>query len=110
MRGLSNEEMVSNLRYGMERTSPDDVVMDGWSGLGVFRPHAWYYAFMHGGVRSTLDKEKLSQLENDCEKGAIAPKLIILDQYIAELSPKLTTLIETTYRPTEYGKVWEQKQ
>jgi hypothetical protein len=110
MRGLSNEEMVSNLRYVMERTSPDDVVMDGWSGLGVFRPHAWYYAFTHGGVRSTLDKEKLSQLENDFEKGAIAPKLIILDQHMAEISPKLTSLIETKYRPTVYGKVWERKR
>jgi hypothetical protein len=110
MRGLSNEDMISNLRYVMRRTEPNDIVLDGWSGLAAFRPHAWYYAFTHGGVRSAIDKDKLSQFEDDFETGVIAPKLVIMDQHMAEVSPRLTSLIESKYRPTGYGKIWERKQ
>jgi len=108
MRGLSNEEMVSNLRYVMERTSPDDVVMDGWSGLGVFRPHAWYYAFTHGGVRSTLDKERLQRFENDLQNGIITPKLVVLDKHLVELAPGITTYVRSHYKRSEIADVWER--
>ena len=42
MAGLSNTWQIEAIREVQTRTRPQDQVLDGWSGVGVYRPHAWY--------------------------------------------------------------------
>jgi hypothetical protein len=59
----------------------------------VFRPHAWYYAFTHGGVRRLIEKEKLQKLEEGLLDGTVVPRIAILDKSLAEVSPSLTGIV-----------------
>jgi len=57
----SNQEKLNEIRYVLEHTTSEDTVMDGWSGLGVFRDHAYYYYFVHKGVRPMMTKKERSE-------------------------------------------------
>jgi hypothetical protein len=110
MKGLSNKEMVSNLRYVLEKSKPNEIVLDGWSGLGTFRPHAWYYAFTHGGLRRLIEKEKLQKLEEGLLDGTVAPRIVILDKSLAEVSPSLTDFVTSHYQESGKGFIWIRRQ
>ncbi len=104
-----NTRTVNRLRYMLENTAPTDSVMDGWSGLGVFRPHAYFYWFLHAEILAMLDDEQRAQLLNDLESGKVAPHWIIVDGYMTHLSPGITEFIVANYHRVIAGyPMWER--
>src|SRR5262245_1467585 len=96
-----NDEQLAKLRTVFERTQPTDMVMDGWEGRGVFRPHAFYYFFLHEEVRAVLPHEPVDALLGELESGSVRPKLIAMDDNLRALGPRFTGFVQTHYTSSD---------
>lgn len=105
----TNVQQLKEVKYILENTSPSETVMDGWSGLGVFRPHAYRYHFLHDEARAMLtDTDRASLLEG-LRSGEIAPSMIILDRDLRRVSPEITAYLTEHYEPTNVGAIWRRR-
>jgi 4-amino-4-deoxy-L-arabinose transferase-like glycosyltransferase len=80
-----NSSDLQSLRYVIEKTSPTDTMMDGFTGFGVFRPHAYFYWFLNTEIVEMMTDEQKRQLLADFQTGKIAPRYIILDYFLARV-------------------------
>jgi hypothetical protein len=94
---LRNDDQLARLRYVFENTKPTDVVMDGWAGMGVFRPHAFYYFFLHGELVDRLPRIQVDAYLNALERGRIRPKLIAMDENLVALGPRFLSFVKRNY-------------
>ncbi len=95
--GMRNDGQLARLQYVFANTKPDDVVMDGWQGLGVFRPHAFYYFFLHSEVRAMLPRPQLDAYLTALERGQIGPRLIAMDGNLFALGPRFVGIVRRNY-------------
>jgi 4-amino-4-deoxy-L-arabinose transferase-like glycosyltransferase len=93
----SNRAQLAQLRTVFERTAPSDLVMDGWQGMGVFRPHAFYYYFLHEETRAMLPPARFDAFLDDLESGRVRPKLIALDSNLRALGPRFVGFVQSRY-------------
>ena len=98
-----NTAQLERIRYVLEHSAPQDTVMDGWEGVGVFRPHAWYYWMLHWEIRVMLDEPQKQQLLEDLHSGRIAPAMVNLDPSLEELSPEITEFFTRRYASVGIG-------
>ncbi|MGH9364009.1 MAG: ArnT family glycosyltransferase [Thermoanaerobaculia bacterium] len=105
----TNAVVLNEIRYVLENTSPSETCMDGWTGRGVFRPHAWFYWFLHPEVRAMLSDGTKDELFAGLVSGSVAPKLLFLDGNLRELSEDTTRFFEEHYEPAEMGDIWRRK-
>jgi 4-amino-4-deoxy-L-arabinose transferase-like glycosyltransferase len=94
---LNNERQLAQLRQVFETTKPNDQVMDGWQGLGVFRPHPFYYYFFHAELLQMLLPEEREAILSDLETGRVRPKLIALDSHLRSLGPRFMAVVQQHY-------------
>jgi hypothetical protein len=92
-----NDGQLAGLRFVFEHTKPQDVVMDGWQGMGVFRPHAFYYFFLHRETLAMLPGPRLDAYLDALEKGEIRPALIALDGNLVALGPRFVAFVKQNY-------------
>src|SRR5262249_27199899 len=107
-RDWRNDWQLDQLAYVLAHSAPSDPVLDGWRGLGVFRPHAWYYYCLPADVRGMIPPEQLAAFLDELEAGRVRPKLVVVDENVARLSPRLVTYIRAHY---DYGEhdIWSRK-
>ncbi len=96
-----NDGQLARLRYVYARTRPDDVVMDGWQGMGVFRPHAFRYFFLHPETRAMLPRRELAAYLDALERGRVRPKLIAMDPNLTALGARFKAFVERHYSTTD---------
>ena len=94
---MRSDGQLARLRLVFENTGPEDVVMDGWQGMGVFRPHAFYYFFLHPETVAMLPRPRLDTYLDALESGAIRPKLIAMDWNLAALGPRFQDFVRRNY-------------
>jgi len=101
----SNEGRLNEIRFILQNTTRQDTVLDGWTGSGVFRDHAYYYYFLHGEVRNMLTPEESSEdvVYALREKQT---KIIIYDSNVQALSPEVRNYVEANYKPTGVGSLY----
>jgi len=89
------------VEYIMRTTRPTDAVLDGTSGFGVFRPHAYRYWFLHDEMQLMLSEREKGP---DVIRALKAPstRIVILDPYIQALPPAVLRFIATHYRDTPF--------
>lgn len=75
----TNSWQLSQLHWVLTHTQPNDTVLDCTTGLGVFRPDAYFYSMLYPQMLSASDHERLIA---DLKSGRLAPKLIFPDQYL----------------------------
>ena len=93
-----NSSSLQSLRYAIEETSPTDTMMDGFTGIGVFRPHAYFYWFLHSEIVEMMTDEQRRQLLADFQTGKIAPRYIILDYFLARVLFPIRWFVWGNYR------------
>lgn len=103
------EDQLGRLRFVLATTSPADTVMDGFTGAGVFRPHAYYYFFLHEEIRALLGAPEIARLRGELRDGEIAPALVLYDDDLRALPAEITSFIEENYAPTQDPVVWRRK-
>ena len=105
----SNQDQLTSIRYVIENSSPTDTFMDGWKGIGLFRPHAYFYWMLHEEIRGMLSDQQKDQLLKDLQSGKINPLLVNLDEDLVQLSPKITSYFKENYRPVKVGDLYRRK-
>jgi 4-amino-4-deoxy-L-arabinose transferase-like glycosyltransferase len=100
-----NTDQLENIKYIMEITTPEDTVLDGWSGFGFLRPHAYFYYFLHPEMRAMLSEKQLSDdiIQNLEEKQT---KVVIYDSQIKALPKKVQEYIEANYVISNKGDIY----
>ncbi|MCX6580240.1 MAG: glycosyltransferase family 39 protein [Candidatus Aminicenantes bacterium] len=93
-----NHRQLADIRYIMAATKPSEAVLDGFSGYGFLRPHAYYYYFLHKEMRAMLSEKELS---DDIIKSAAGQntKVVIYDRHLRALPLKVRQYIEANYAP-----------
>jgi hypothetical protein len=92
-----NQQQLARLRQVFETTSPTDLVMDGWEGMGVFRPHAFYYYFIHDELLQMLSRARVDAFVDDLEAGRVRPRLIAMDSHLIALGPRFVDFVRRNY-------------
>ncbi len=105
----SSREQLQGIRYVMEHTRPDQTVLDGATGYGVFRPHAFFYGFLNWELRAMLSPDDKRRLCDDLRSGRIAPQIVALDDDLAYLSEEVTGYVEENYSPAGVGAIWVRR-
>ncbi|MBI4803137.1 MAG: hypothetical protein HY796_11500 [Elusimicrobia bacterium] len=57
----TNAVQVEGIACVMSRTAPQDRVFDVWTGESFYRPHAYYFWFLHDEVRAMLEPVRLEK-------------------------------------------------
>jgi Dolichyl-phosphate-mannose-protein mannosyltransferase len=100
---LKNATTLSQLGHVYALAKPNETVLDGWTGLGVFRPHAWRYFFLHPEMRGMLEESDYRALLDGLRTGAISPKVVVYDFDIMSLGPPFMNFILRHYYPIYPG-------
>lgn len=96
-----NDAQLARLRFVYDHTQPTDLVMDGWEGMGVFRPHAFRYFFLHEEAIAMLPAWRLEAYLDRLESGAIRPKLIAMDKNLTTLGPRFSRFVQRHYTTSD---------
>jgi hypothetical protein len=96
-----NDRQLARLRFVFDNTAPEDVVMDGWEGMGVFRPHAFHYFFLHEETLAMLPAPRLDAFLDALEAGQIRPRLIAMDKNLWRLGPRFVAFVDRRYRTSD---------
>jgi hypothetical protein len=102
-------DQLARVRLVQGLTSPRDTVLDGFTGAGVFRPHAYYWFFLHDEVRALLGDAERDGLKRALRDGEIAPTLVLFDFDVQDLSPDVKSFVEENYEPAGDPLVWRRK-
>jgi hypothetical protein len=105
----AQQDQLGRMRLVYALTQPGDTVMDGFTGAGVFRPHAYYYFFLHNQVRALLGRAEMDDLRRALRDGEIAPALVLFDVDLRSLSPDFEAFVEENYEPAGDPLVWRRK-
>jgi hypothetical protein len=99
---------LDQIAFVMENTTPTDPVMDGFTGLGVFRPHAYFYWILQEEF-PMISRRQRDSLLADLESGRVHPKLVFLDQNLRLFSSRVAQFIEQNYEPFGHEVIWRRK-
>jgi hypothetical protein len=104
----SNAAQRARVDYVVDTTSGGDAVFDGYSGAGVFRPHAYRYWFLHEEMRAMLSEEDrgpnvVRALE------ARRPAIVIVDRHVAALPDVVREHVEARYTDTAFPDIKRRK-
>jgi len=101
---------LARLQEVLSRTAPEESVMDGFSGLGVFRPHASYYFFPHHEIQAVLDDRRILDLATELREGSESPALLVMDLALQDfLRDKNLAFLKDNYEPFGDGPLWKPR-
>ena len=107
MAGLDNQRQAAAMELVQRLTAGEHAaVLDGFTGYGWFRPHAWRYHFLHAGVRARLTDADRRELANGLRSGRIAPGVVLFDANLGKVSAEVDSAIRDRFRPTGTPPVW----
>jgi len=93
-----NWSTLQGLRFVIANTAPWEPTLDGFSGLGAFRPAAFYYPFLNSHTRFLMGPEKSAEITAALLSGRVAPRLLFMSQDLGEgLGPEALRHVERHY-------------
>lgn len=96
--GRGNWSTLQALRFVIANTAPWEPTLDGFSGLGAFRPSAFYYPFVYSHTRLLMGPAKSAEISDALRSGQVAPRLLFMTQDLLEgLEPEANQFVERQY-------------
>ncbi len=96
----SNWNALQGIRYVIRNSAPWETTFDGFSGLGLFRPAAFYHPFQHWHTRAIQTDAQHRHIVDALRTGTVVPKLVFWNGYLRDgLPPEAGGFIETHYVP-----------
>lgn len=92
-----NDRTLAKLRFVQQNTHAADTVMDGYTGFGAFRRHAFYHWIFLGHLRQLWPDGERDRLLVALRSGAAAPRLIFSDIYLRTVSPQISAWLDGHY-------------
>ena len=100
----TNADQRARLDYVLRTTGPDEPVFDGYSGFGVFRPHAYRYWFLHEEMQAMLtDEEKGAAVVRALERAQ--PPVVVVDGWVKTLPAVVREHVASRYDDTEFPDI-----
>jgi hypothetical protein len=97
-----NTNELQSLRYAIEKTSPTDTMMDGFSGIGVFRPHAYFYWYLDPEIIGMMTDEQKRQLLADLQTGKLAPRYLIMDSFLDDVLSPIRSYVSSNFSMVQH--------
>jgi hypothetical protein len=92
---------LQGIRYVLRNTAPWETTFDGFSGLGVFRPSAFFHPFQHWHILAIQDEAERARTLAALREGTAVPKLVFWDTYLREgVTAEVARFLEEQYVPT----------
>jgi len=89
---------LQGIEYVLRNTSPRETTFDGFTGLGLFRPQAFYHHFQHPHAFALQTKEEHREMLEALESGRALPKMIFWSHYLKEaVTPEIAAFLEEHY-------------
>jgi hypothetical protein len=96
-----NWSTLQGIRYVLRNTAPWETTFDGFSGLGVFRPAAFFHPFHHWHILAIQDEAERRRTLERLQSGEALPKLVFWDAYLRDgVTPEVARFLEAHYVPT----------
>ena len=100
---------LDRIGWVVDHTGPDETVLDGFSGLGVFRPHAWFYFYPNEDIRPLIDHSEVRELKRRLRNGVVSPRLAILDWDLQQVDSELLQFLKENYAQIGTTDTWERR-
>lgn len=100
---------LENALWVVENTKRSDIIMDGWSGAGVFRPQAWYYGFIHHEIPPLISAAERDDMINNLETGILRPRIVADETHLLDLHPRFRDWVKENYNYDPIRRLWNRK-
>jgi hypothetical protein len=104
----SNSEQVAAIEAVNRKVPPDGTVLDGFTGYGALRRHAWYYWWLNDYSFALVAREQL-EIELNNQLIDAPPDVILFDENLQRLPADLTDWIRANYRPDGPAPIWVRR-
>jgi len=105
-----NTDQINQIRYVIENTAPTDTFMDGFTGTGLFRPHAYFFFCFTAGIQKMLTANDFSELLANLQSGKMKPEYLIFDKNLRRLPAAITSFFSEHYQPVGQGDIWQRRK
>ncbi|HJS58575.1 MAG TPA: hypothetical protein VKA01_10775 [Vicinamibacteria bacterium] len=93
-----NWSTLQGLRWVMANSAPWETTLDGFSGLGAFRPAAFYHPFVNSHTRYVMGAAEVDAMAASLRSGRVLPRIAFLDNDLREgLNPEALAFVEKHY-------------
>jgi len=93
-----NWSTLQGLRFVIANTAPWQPTLDGFTGLGAFRPSAFFYPFVNSHTRLLMGPQENARMTAALRSGRVAPRLVFLHEDLREgLEPEAVAFLERHY-------------
>jgi hypothetical protein len=101
----SNRDQLAAIEAVNRQVPPDGRILDGFTGYGALRPHAWYYWWINRYSLALIT-------EQDLNEGLLAllnksqPAAVLFDRNLASLPQPVVDWIHTHYEAADPPVLW----
>jgi hypothetical protein len=100
----SNELQVAAVETLHRHVGPKGTVLDGFTGYGALRPHAYYYWWINDYSLALMDaEEREGRLLTNLQR--MPPAAVLFDRHLERLPGSVTAWIRERYEPLD-GDSW----
>jgi len=95
------------IEYVLRNSAPWETTFDGFTGLGMFRPQAFFHHFQHPHAFMLQSKEEHEEMYEALRSGRAMPKFIFWSHYLRDaVTPEIAAFLEEHYVPTGLEPIW----
>jgi len=96
-----NWATLQGIRYVLRNSSPFDTTLDGFTGLGMFRPQPFFHHFQYPHAFALQSESEHAEMLDALTSGRALPKLIFWSHYLREgVPPEVAAFLERHYVPS----------
>jgi hypothetical protein len=89
------------IEYVIRNSSPRETTLDGFTGLGLFRPQAFFHHFQHPHAFALQSEEERRGMLEALESGRALPKMIFWSHYLRDaVTPEIAAFLSKHYVPS----------
>jgi hypothetical protein len=99
--GRGNWGTLQAIEYVIRNSSPRETTLDGFTGLGLFRPQAFFHHFQHPHAFALQSEEERRGMLEALESGRALPKMIFWSHYLRDaVTPEIDAFLSKHYVPS----------
>lgn len=93
-----NWSTLQGIRWVVRNVGPGETTLDGYSGLGVFRPQPFFHQFLYADPRAVQTEAEQGGVLEDLRSGRARPKVVFLDWRLRSgVGPEVIAFLERHY-------------
>jgi hypothetical protein len=92
---------VQGIRYVLRNVAPGEACLDGFTGLGAFRPHAFFHPFQNAHTLAIQTPAQRAELLSALQSGRVVPKVVFWNHYLEDgVTPEVRAFLLRHYVPS----------